>query len=170
MDLAVTGLAEGYEVVPCMSSTLGQRCLVVYLLGGNEPALLLAQLTEGVLCYIAVADAFPCASVPTAYSRVSVILLVAFGFLLCVFLAEPAIRQLGTSGVGTRSFRFSWHFISPPAEYLAQLVLDDVPDLFQVADLAVAHLNHSFPGIRKALQDCSHKASVIFSFAIIIIS
>ena len=60
--------------------------------------------------------------------------------------------------------------ISPPAEYLAQLVLDDVPDLFQVADLAVAHLNHSFPGIRKALRDCSHKASVVFSFAIIIIS
>jgi len=61
------------------------------------------------------------------------------------------------------------HF-SPPAEHLAQLVLDDVPDLFQVADLAVAHLNHSFPGIRKALQDFSHKASVVFSFAIIIIS
>lgn len=60
------------------------------------------------------------------------------------------------------------HF-SPPAEHLAQLVLDDVPDLFQVADLAVAHLNHSFPGIRKALQDFSHKASVVFSFAIIMI-
>ena len=111
MDLAVTGLAEGYKVVPCMSSTLGQRCSVVYLLGGNEPALLLTHLAEGMLCCIAVADAFPCASVPTAYSRVSVILLVAFGFLLCVFLAEPAIRQLGTSGVGTRSFGFSWHYI-----------------------------------------------------------
>ena len=92
MDLAVTGLAQSNEVVSCMSSTLGQRCAVVYLFGGDKPSLLLAQLTQRVLCCIAVTDAFPSASVPTAYGRVSVILLVAFGFLLCVFLTEPAIR------------------------------------------------------------------------------
>ena len=99
MNSGMTGLAKGNQIISCVSATLGQRHLVVDFLGRNQFAVLLAHLTQRVLLHIAVTDTLPSPSVSTAYSRVSVILLVAFGFLPFVFLTEPSISQLGTTGM-----------------------------------------------------------------------
>src|SRR5699024_11375631 len=100
---------EGNEVVPCVGSGFGQRLLVVDLLGGGQPAFLLAQLAQRVLLDVPVADALPGAAIPAAYSRVTVVLLVAFGLRLGVLLAEPAIRQLGTAGIRTGALGLCGH-------------------------------------------------------------
>ena len=91
MDPRMTLLAQSNEVTPVMSSTLGQRFLVVYLLGLHQDSLVIALLTERVLCYIAVTDPLPCPSIPTAYSRISVVLLVAFVLLFLMLLTEPSV-------------------------------------------------------------------------------
>ena len=109
VDSGVAGFTEGNEVVPRVGSAFSQRLLVVDLLGGGQPAFLLAQLAQRVLLDVPVADALPGAAIPTAYSRVTVVLLVAFGFRFGVLLAEPAIRQLGASGVRTGALGFCWH-------------------------------------------------------------
>lgn len=59
--------------------------------------------------HVPVTNALPGASVPTLCGRVSVVLLVAFGLQLLVFLAEPPVRKPGTAGVGTGPFWFPWH-------------------------------------------------------------
>ena len=112
MDSGVTGFTQGNEVVPRMGSAFRQRLLVVDLLGGGQPAFLLTQLAQRVLLDVPVADALPGAAIPTAYSRVTVVLLVAFSFRLGVLLAEPAVRQLGTAGVRTRSFGSAWQWFT----------------------------------------------------------
>ncbi len=63
----------------------------MYLLGWRQPSVLLAQLADGMLLYIAVPDAFPGPSIPAAYGWVPVVLLVALGLCLGVFLTEPTI-------------------------------------------------------------------------------
>jgi len=91
MDSGVAGLAKGNQIISCVSAALGQRHFVVDFLSRNQSAFLLAHLTQRMLLHIAVTDTLPSPSVSTAYSRVSVVLLVAFGFSLCVFLTEPAV-------------------------------------------------------------------------------
>ena len=72
---------------------------MMHLFDRGKPAVFETQLAQRMLLDVPVADALPGAAIPTAYSRVTVVLLVAFGFHLGVLLAEPAIRQLGASGV-----------------------------------------------------------------------
>ena len=62
-----------------------------------------------MLLDVPVADALPGAAIPAAYSRVTVVLLVAFGFRLGVLLTEPAVRQLGTAGVRTGTLGLCGH-------------------------------------------------------------
>lgn len=109
VDSGVTGFTEGNEVVPCVCATLGKRYLVMHLLSGSQPAIPLAQLAQRVLLDVPVADALLGAAIPTAYSRVTVVLLVAFSFRLGVLLAEPAVRQLGTAGVRTGALWLCGH-------------------------------------------------------------
>ena len=87
MDSGVTGFTEGNEVVTCVCAALRERYLVMHLFGGGQPAIPLAQLTQRMLLDVPVADALPGAAIPAAYSRVTVVLLVAFGFRLGVLLA-----------------------------------------------------------------------------------
>ena len=91
VDSGVTGFTEGNEVVPCVCATLGKRYLVMHLLSGSQPAIPLAQLAQRVLLDVPVADALPGAAIPTAYSRITVILLVAFVLLFLMLLAEPSV-------------------------------------------------------------------------------
>lgn len=86
-----------------------QRQLVVYFFHRPQQPLPLALLAEGMLCGITVTDSFPCPPVPTAYSRVAVVLLIAAVLLLPMLLTKPPLCQLGTAGEGTRSLRFPWH-------------------------------------------------------------
>ena len=109
MDSGVTGLAKGDQIISCVSATLGKRNLVMYLLGWRQPSVLLAQLADGMLLHIAVPDAFPSPSIPAAYSWVPIVLLVALGLCLGVFLAESSIGQLGAAGIGAGAFGFCGH-------------------------------------------------------------
>ena len=81
----------------------------MHLFGGGQSAFLLTQLAQRVLLDVPVADALPGAAIPAAYSRVTVVLLVAFGFRLGVLLAEPAVCQLGTAGVRTGALGLCRH-------------------------------------------------------------
>ncbi len=83
-----------------MRPALCQRQLVVYLLHWPQHPLLLALLTERVLCSVAVTDTFPCPAIPTAYSRVAVVLLVAAVLLFFMLLTELSLCQLRTAGGG----------------------------------------------------------------------
>ena len=112
MDSGVTGLAKGDQIISCVSATLGKRNLVMYLLGWRQPSVLLAQLADGMLLHIAVPDAFPSPSIPAAYSWVPIVLLVALGLCLGVFLAESSIGQLGAAGIGAGAFGFCGHHVT----------------------------------------------------------
>ena len=92
-------LTKGNQILRSMSTSFREGQLVVDLFGGCQLSVLLAQLTQRVGFCVAVTDAFPSSAIPTAYSRVTVVLLIALGFLLCVFLTEPSMGQLGTAGV-----------------------------------------------------------------------
>ena len=109
MDSGVAGLTQGDKIVSCVCAAFRERHLVMNLLGGGQSAFPLAQLAQRVLLDVPVTDAFPGAAIPAAYSRVTVVLLVAFGFRLGVLLAESAIRQLGTAGVRTGALGFCRH-------------------------------------------------------------
>ena len=80
----------------------------MHLLRLDEPAVPLAPFTKRVCIHVPVTDAFPCPSVPALGCRVPVVLFVPLILQLLMFLTEPAIRQLGPAGVGTRPRLFAW--------------------------------------------------------------
>ena len=112
VNSGVTGFAKGNQIRSCVGAALGKRNLVMYLLGWRQPSVLLAQLADGMLLHIAVPDAFPGPSIPAAYSWVPVVLFVALGFCLGVFLAESSIGQFGAAGIGTRALGFCGHHVT----------------------------------------------------------
>ena len=109
VDSGVTGFTEGNEVVACVCAALRERYLVMHRFGGGQPAIPLAQFTQRMLLDVPVADALPGAAIPAAYSRVTVVLLVAFGFRLAcssqnlpsVSLGQPGYEQGRLGFVGT---------------------------------------------------------------------
>ena len=109
MNPCMARLAQRHKVSLVMRAALCQRQLVVYLLHRMQQPFLITLLTERVLCGVAVTDSFPRPPIPTAYSRVTVVLLVAAVLLLFMLLTEPPVRQLRASGEGTRPLRFPWH-------------------------------------------------------------
>ena len=111
MDSRMAGLAQRNKVALVMCAALGQRFLVMHLLHGTQQSLLVALLTERVLLRIAVTNSFPRPAVPTAYSRVTVVLLVAAVLLFLMLLTEPSVCQLRTAGKGTGPLWFSWHLL-----------------------------------------------------------
>ena len=92
-----------------MRPAFGQRFLMVYFLDRYKNPFPIALLTERVRLYIAVTDSFPCTPIPTAYSRVPAILLVAFVHKLRVFLTEPPVGKFRTAGIRTRPLWLSRH-------------------------------------------------------------
>ena len=112
MDLAMAGLAQCNEVIPCMGTAFSQRLAVVNFFSLYKPTFFEAHLTQGMLTHIAVTDALPCTAIASPGIRVAVILLIALGFLLCVFLAEPAVSQLGTAGMRAGSLWFPGHTLT----------------------------------------------------------
>ena len=94
-----------------MGAAPRQRKDVVDFLCRGHPAFLLALLTQRMRRNVSVAYPFPRSAVPTAYSRVTVVLLVAAGFLFLMLLTEPSIREIRAAWVGAgslRSFRHSF--------------------------------------------------------------
>lgn len=109
MNSGMALFAQGNQIIFLMCPTLCQRLDVMHLLRFDEPAVPLAPLTKRVCIHVPVTDAFPCPSVPALGCRVPVVLFVPLILQLLMFLTEPAIRQLGTAGVGTRPLWFPWH-------------------------------------------------------------
>ncbi len=87
----MAGLAQRYKIALIMCAALRQRQLVMYLLHGYKDSFLLALLTERVSAGVAVTDTFPRSAVPTAYSRVTVVLLVATALLLLMLLTKSSL-------------------------------------------------------------------------------
>lgn len=86
----------------------------MHFLRSYQNSLFITQFTERMTLHITVTDTFPSPSIPTAYSRISVILLVASILLLLMLLAEPSSGQFRTSGIRTWSLGFSWHSLHLP--------------------------------------------------------
>lgn len=114
MNPCMAGLAQRHKVCLVMGTAFCQWQPVVYLLHRPQQSFLPALLTERVLCGVAVTDTLPRPPIPTAYSRVTVVLLVAAVLLLPMLLTEPSLCQLWTAGEGTRSLRFPWHLSHLP--------------------------------------------------------
>ena len=109
MNSGMALFAQGKQIIFLMCPTLCQRLDVMHLLRLDEPAVPLALLTKRVCIHVPVTDAFPCSSVPALGCWVPAVLFVTLVLQLLMFLTEPAIRQLGTAGVGTRPLWFPWH-------------------------------------------------------------
>ena len=115
MNPCMAGLAQRHKVCLVMRPALCQRQLVVYLLHRPQHTFIPALLTERMLCGVTVTDSLPCPPIPTAYSRVTVVLLVAAVLLLPMLLTKAPLCQLRTAGEGTRPLRFPWHCSHLPA-------------------------------------------------------
>lgn len=111
MNPCMARLTQRHKVSLVMRPALRQWQLVVYLLNRTQNTFLVTLLTERVLCSVAVTDSFPCPPVPTAYSRVTVVLLVAAVLLFLMLLTKASLCQLRASGEGTRPLRFPWQLI-----------------------------------------------------------
>lgn len=109
MDLCMTRRTKGHQVPIAVVTAFCQRLDVMHLLRFGKSPFLKTLLTKRVCMHVPISDSFPRSSVPTLCCRVSVILLIAFGLQLLVFLAEPSVRQLRTARVGTGMLRFPWH-------------------------------------------------------------
>lgn len=109
MDTAVAAFAQRYKVIPRMRTALGQRHDVMHLLNWHDNPTPEAFLAERIFLHITCADTAPCSSIPTAYSRIPVILFVACVFLFLMFLAVPSVRQVRTARMGTRPLWFVRH-------------------------------------------------------------
>ena len=96
-----------------MSSALRERFYVVDSLGRCISSFGKADLAERMLCGISLSDERPSLAVAFSCHWITLIFLVAFCLFLCMFLAEPSFSEFRASGIGTRSFRFSWHFVFP---------------------------------------------------------
>ena len=112
MNTAVAAPAQREQVLPCMSPALGERHDVMHLLDRDNEPTLETLLTERMFLHIARTDTAPSPPVPTAYSRIPVILFVACVFLFLMFLAVPSVRQVRTARMGTRPCRFIWHIFT----------------------------------------------------------
>ena len=112
MESCVTGFTQCDEVIFTVCPTFRQRSLMVNLFGRNQKSVLLTQLTQRMRRRISVTDAFPRSAVPSADSGITVVFFVAFCFFLGVFLAEPTVGQLGTTGMGTGTLGFRGHWFS----------------------------------------------------------
>ena len=113
MNLGMAGFAKSHQVLSIMRAALGEGLHMVYLLGWCVDTVLKAPLTKRVGSSIAVTDTFPCTSVATFGIWVSVVLLVAFGFLLFMLRTEASVCQIRATGIGAGTFWFSWHRIPP---------------------------------------------------------
>ena len=111
--LRVTSFAQGHKVVPCMSAAFGDGDLVMNFHSRNNFAVLLALLTKRMKTDVAVSNPFP---------GTAILLVDVWGAFVFVVLPSGnsnmiftvlSVRQLGASGVGTRTLGSTWHFSSP---------------------------------------------------------
>ena len=105
----MAGCTQSHEVVYIVSASLGEWLDVVYFLSRRDPSVLLALLAEGMRRDISIPNTLPTPAVSFLHGRVTLVAFVSFCFFLGVLLAKAAVRQLGTTGVGTWSFGLKGH-------------------------------------------------------------
>ena len=132
-DLRVTRFAEGHKVGILMGPATGKGQDVVYLLGRGQPPSLPALLAQRMCCDVAATDLFPCPAVPPAGGRITVILLIAAGLQLGVFLTVPSGSQPGAARMGAWTFGLRGHGVhllrakeKPPQDHSRDGFLDAV--------------------------------------------
>lgn len=110
MNSTVAALAKGDQVVLIIGATFCKRKYVMHFLHRNQYPFLKAELTEGMLLHIGIADDFPVLSVPALCRRTitTVLLILCVSFLL-VLLAVPAVSQPRAPGIRAGFLRFVWH-------------------------------------------------------------
>lgn len=104
----MAGRTKRHQVPIAVVTAFCQWLDVMHLLRLGKSAFLQTLLTKRVCMHVPVTDALPGTSVPAFGGWVSVVLLVAFGLQLLMFLAEPPVRKLWTAGVGTGPLWFPW--------------------------------------------------------------
>lgn len=97
--LRVAGLTKAHKVVPCVSAAFGNGQNVVNFLYRGQPAFLKAQLAEGMLCRIAVTDAFPCSAVLAVNIGAALVLVVPAAFLHTVLFTKLSFTEVGAAGM-----------------------------------------------------------------------
>lgn len=109
MYTAVAALAQRDQIIPRMCTALRKRYDVMHLLDRHDNPTLETFLAERMLLHVGRSDSRPGSPVPTAYSRISVVLLVACVLLFLMFLAVPSVSQVGTPRPRTWSLRLIRH-------------------------------------------------------------
>ena len=112
VDLGVAGLTETHKVVPCVSAAFGNRQDVVNFLYRGQPTFLKAHLTEGMLCRIAVTDAFPCSAVLAVDIGAALVFVVPAAFLHTVLFTKLSFTEVGAAGMRARSERSLGHLLT----------------------------------------------------------
>lgn len=108
----VTRLAQGHEVVSCVSTTLRNRFYMMHLLNRGESAFLEALLTQRMLRSIAVTDAFPRSAVLFVDVGVTLVSVVLLSRLFPMCFTILTVCKVGTAGITARSLGFAWHLFT----------------------------------------------------------
>lgn len=112
VDLGVAGLTETHQIVTCMSAAFGNGQDVVNFLHRCQPAFLEAHLTEGMLCCIAVTDAFPCSAVFAVDIGAALVFIVLAAFLHTVLFTKLSFTEIGAAGMGAGPEWSFWHLLT----------------------------------------------------------
>lgn len=94
----MAGLTKAHEVVPCVSAAFGNGQNVVNFLYRSQPTFPETHLTEGMLCRIAVTDAFPCSAVLAVDIGTALVFVVFSAFLHTVLFTELSFAEVGQPG------------------------------------------------------------------------
>ena len=109
VDLGVAGLTKAHEVVPRVSATFGNGQNVVNFLYRSQMTFLETHLTEGMLCCIAVTDAFPRSAVLAVDIGAALVFVVLAAFLYTVLFTKLSFTEVRAARVGAWSQRFLRH-------------------------------------------------------------
>ena len=105
----VTRLAQCNQIAPVMRATFTQRLLMMHFLSLHDNSTLKAQLTEGMLHHILIANPFPRSSVTLLCPGITPILLILTVHLALVFRTVSPFRKVGTARISAWLLRFSRH-------------------------------------------------------------
>lgn len=99
MQCRVTAFAEGHEVVPFVAAAFARRLDVVDDLGSCLASSFSAELTEGMVLQVFLADLSPLAAVPAVGVGITLVSLIRLGMKAGMLLAIPKMGEARASGI-----------------------------------------------------------------------
>ena len=99
MQCRVTAFAEGHEVVPFVAAVFARRLDVVDDLGSCLASSFSAELTEGMVLQVFLADLSPLAAVPAVGVGITLVPLIRPSMKVGMLLAIPRMGEAGASGM-----------------------------------------------------------------------